>query len=135
MEVRRAIGAEAAAQAAVRRTDAQWMEIEGALQRIDDDVAAGKDGVAADLAFHRSITQASGNPFVTKTLEFLSQYLEAASRVTRANDARRADFSRQLREEHAAIAVPIPNRDPFASLNAPQVHILNAARRFSSPMP
>ncbi len=124
MELRRAIEAEAAAQAALRRTDAQWMEIEGALKRIDDDVAAGKDGVAADLAFHRSITQASGNPFVTKTLEFLSQYLETASR----------DFSRQLREEHAAIAVAIHNRDPFAARNAAEVHILNGARRLSEVM-
>jgi GntR family transcriptional repressor for pyruvate dehydrogenase complex len=134
MELRRAIEAEAAAQAALRRTDAQWMEIEGALKRIDDDVAAGKDGVEADLAFHLKIAQASGNPFVTKTLEFWSQYLESASRVTRANDARRADFSRQLREEHAAIAVAIHNRDPFAARNAAEAHMFNGARRLSEVM-
>ena len=131
LEIRRAIEAEAAAQAAVRRTGEQWAEIESSLRRIDGDVAAGKDGVAADLAFHRSVAQAAGNPFVDKTLGFLNQYLESAVRVTRANEARRPDFARQVREEHEAIAAAIYNRDPFAARNAVQTHLLNAARRLS----
>jgi GntR family transcriptional repressor for pyruvate dehydrogenase complex len=134
MELRRAIEAEAASQAALRHSDAQGLEIESALRRIDEEVAAGRDGVAADLAFHRSIAEASGNSFVVRTLEFLSQYLEWASRVTRANDARRADFSRQLREEHAAIARAIHNRDPFAARNAAEAHMFNGARRLSEVM-
>ena len=134
MELRRAIEAEAASEAALRRTDAQWKVIETALKRIDEDVAAGKDGVAADLAFHHSIAQASGNPFITNTLEFLSQYLETASRVTRANDARREDFSRQLRDEHTAIAMAIHKRDPFAARNAAESHMFNGARRLTEVM-
>jgi GntR family transcriptional regulator, transcriptional repressor for pyruvate dehydrogenase complex len=134
MELRRAIEAEAASQAALRRTDAQWRKIEAALKRIDEDVAAGKDGVAADMDFHRNIAQASGNPFITKTLGFLSQYLESARRVTRANDARRADFSRQLRQEHTTIAVAIHNRDPFAARNAAEAHMFNVAHRLSEVM-
>ena len=131
IELRRAIEGEAASQAALRRTNTQWLEIERALTQIDEDVAAGKDGVAADLAFHRTIAHASGNPFITKTLNFLSQYLETASRVTRANDARRVDFLRQLREEHAAIATAIHNRDPFAARNAAEAHMFNGARRLT----
>jgi len=131
MELRRGIEAEAAAQAALRRTEAQWQEIKAALQQIDDDVSAGADGVSADLTFHLNIARASGNPFITKTLKFLSQYLESASRVTRANDARRADFSQQLREEHAAIAVAIRNSDPFAARNAAEAHMFNGARRLT----
>jgi GntR family transcriptional repressor for pyruvate dehydrogenase complex len=134
IELRRAIEAESASQAALRRTDAQWAEIEAALKRIDEDAAAGDDGVAADLAFHRSIAQASGNPFITKTLEFLSQYLESASRITRANDARRIDFLRQVRDEHGAIAAAIHKRDPFAARNAAEAHMFNGARRLSEVM-
>ena len=131
IELRRAIEGEAASQAALKRTSAQMTEIENALKRIDKDDAAGKDGVAADLAFHSTIAAASGNPFIVKTLEFLSQYLETASRVTRANDARRADFLRQLREEHAAIATAIHKRDPFAARNAAEAHMFNGARRLT----
>ena len=135
IELRRAIEGEAASQAALKRTAAQMAEIEAALKRIDKDDAAGKDGVAADLAFHSTIAEASGNPFIVKTLEFLSQYLETASRVTRANDARRADFLRQLREEHAAIVAAIHNRDPFAARNAAEAHMFNGARRLSEVLP
>ena len=131
IELRRAIEAEAASQASLRRTSAQWKEIESALKQIDDHVASGKDGVAADLAFHRTIALASGNPFIVKTLEFLEQYLESASRVTRANDARRTDYLRQLREEHLAIATAIHNRDPFAARNAAEAHMFNGARRLT----
>src|ERR1700681_2456236 len=44
MELRRAIEAEAASQAALRHSDAQGLEIESALRRIDEEVAAGRDG-------------------------------------------------------------------------------------------
>lgn len=131
IDLRRAIEGEAASQAALKRTNAQMVEIENALKRIDKDDASGKDGVAADLSFHGTIAKASGNPFIVKTLDFLSQYLEKASRVTRANDARRADFLRQLREEHAAIATAIHNRDPFAARNAAEAHMFNGARRLT----
>lgn len=134
IELRRAIEAEAASQAALRHIGAQWTKIDAALKAIDEEVAAGEDGVAADLAFHGAIAQASGNPFIVKTLDFLSQYLETASRVTRANDARRADFVRQLREEHAAIASAIHNRDPFAARNAAEAHMFNGARRLSETL-
>jgi len=134
IELRRAIEGEAASQAALKRTNAQMMEIENALKRIDKVDAAGKDGVAADLAFHGMIAKASGNPFIVKTLDFLSQYLETASRVTRANDARRVDFLRQLREEHAAIATAIHKRDPFAARNAAEAHLFNGARRLTEAL-
>lgn len=135
MELRRPIESEAAAQAALRRTEAQWIEIESSLRQIDEDVAAGKDGVAADLAFHRSIARAAGNPYVIKTLAFLSQYLEAASRVARANDSTRLDYFHQMREEHAAIAAAIQAGDPFAARCAAESHLFNGARRLTSAMP
>ncbi|OXH81651.1 GntR family transcriptional regulator, partial [Burkholderia multivorans] len=64
----------------------------------------GRDGVAEDVAFHRTIAAVTGNPYFLKTLQFLNQYLEAGVKVTRRNEATREDFSRQVREEHAAIA-------------------------------
>ncbi|EHP40364.1 GntR family transcriptional regulator [Cupriavidus basilensis OR16] len=131
VELRRAIEAEVAAQAARDRTDASMMAIDAALARIDAEEAAGGDGVAADVAFHRTIAEATGNPFFLKTLAFLSQYLETATRVTRTNEARRADFSRQVREEHQAIVAAIRAGDALAARNAAETHMYNAARRLS----
>ena len=59
------------------------------------------------------------------------QYLEAATRVTRTNEARRADFTRQVREEHQAIVAAIRAGDALAARNAAQNHMYNAARRLS----
>lgn len=129
LAVRRAIEAEVAAEAALCRTDEDMEDIDAALAKIDDAVAEGRDGVAEDVAFHRTIASVTGNPYFLKTLSFLNQYLEAGVKVTRGNEATREDFSRQVREEHAAIADAIRARDPSAAGNAARAHMYNAARR------
>jgi GntR family transcriptional repressor for pyruvate dehydrogenase complex len=95
-------------------------------------VAAGGDGVTEDIAFHRAIAQATGNPYFLQTLEFLSQYLAAATRMTRANEARRVEFMRQVREEHSVIVDAIRQRDAVAARNAAAAHMFNAARRLAT---
>jgi GntR family transcriptional regulator, transcriptional repressor for pyruvate dehydrogenase complex len=132
VELRRAIESEAAALAAQRRSRSQLTEIETALHAIDNEVSAGGDGVDADVAFHRSIAQATGNPFFLKTINFLAQYLKAATRATRANEARRVEFMRQVREEHHAILGSIRERDAVSARNAAATHMFNAARRLAT---
>lgn len=131
LALRRAIEAEVAAEAAAHRSDADMMAIDAALAKIDAAVADGEDGVAEDIAFHRAIAVATGNPYFLKTLTFLNQYLEAGTIVTRRNEALREDFSRQVREEHAAIVAAIRAGDPTAARNAAQRHMFNAARRLA----
>ncbi|WP_426396225.1 FadR/GntR family transcriptional regulator [Ralstonia sp. R-29] len=131
IELRRALEAEGAAMAAQRRTDAQMVEIDAALDGIDAAVAAGGDGVAEDLRFHHAIAAASGNPFLVQALGFFSQYLEEAIGVTRSNEARREDFARQVRDEHRAMVEAIRARDALAARNAAQTHMFNAARRLA----
>lgn len=131
LAVRRAIEAEVAAEAARRCTDRDIAEIDAALANIDEAVAAGRDGVAEDVAFHRKIAAVTGNPYFIKTLNFLNQYLEAGVAMTRRNEATRDDFSRQVREEHAAIVDAIRARDPMAARNAALTHLYNAERRLS----
>jgi GntR family transcriptional repressor for pyruvate dehydrogenase complex len=131
LALRRAIESEVASEAALHRSDADMMSIDAALANIDAAVAEGQDGVAQDVAFHRAIAAATGNPYFLKTLTFLNQYLEAGTLVTRRNEALREDFSRQVREEHAAIAVAIRAGDPAAARAAAQAHMYNAARRLA----
>ncbi|PRE14110.1 FadR/GntR family transcriptional regulator [Burkholderia multivorans] len=131
LAVRRAIEAEVAAEAALRHSDEDMADIDDALRKIDEAVAEGRDGVAEDVAFHRTIAAVTGNPYFLKTLQFLNQYLEAGVKVTRRNEATREDFSRQVREEHAAIADAIRSRDPMSARNAARTHMYNAARRLA----
>jgi GntR family transcriptional regulator, transcriptional repressor for pyruvate dehydrogenase complex len=132
VELRRAIESETAALAAQRRSNEQLAEIEAAFRAIDTDVATGGDGVAADIGFHKAIAQASGNPYFLKTLEFLTQYLTAATRMTRANEARRVEFMRQVRDEHSVVVDAIRRQDAVAARNAAATHMFNAARRLAT---
>jgi GntR family transcriptional regulator, transcriptional repressor for pyruvate dehydrogenase complex len=132
VELRRAIETETAALAAQRRSNEQLAEIETAFRAIDTDVATGGDGVAADIDFHKAIARASGNPYFLKTLEFLTQYLRAATRMTRANEARRVEFMRQVRDEHSVIVDAIRRQDAVAARNAAAAHMFNAARRLAT---
>src|SRR6202012_1515622 len=131
LALRRAIEAEVASEAAMRRSDADMASIDAALARIDQAVTEGADGVAEDVAFHRAIAAATGTPYFLKTLTFLNQYLEAGTVVTRRNESLREDFSRQVREEHAAIAAAIRAGDSVAARHAAQTHMYNAARRLA----
>lgn len=132
IELRRAIESEIAALAAVRRSNAQLAAIETALDDLHRITSQGGDGVHADVIFHRCIAEATGNPFLLKTLRFLDQFLEAATAVTRANEALREDFSLQVREEHDAIAAAIRAGDATQAQAAAQMHMINAARRLKA---
>jgi GntR family transcriptional regulator, transcriptional repressor for pyruvate dehydrogenase complex len=129
VEVRRALESEIAALAAKRATRAQVSAMRSALRAIEAAGTAGRDGVDEDLAFHRAIATASGNPQFTRLLGFLEQYLREAMRVTRGNEARRADFMEQVRSEHQALLDAIAAGNEAAARRAAGDHMLHAARR------
>ena len=129
LELRRAIESEVAAAAAERRTQKQMAAIDKSLAAIDLADEAGSDGVREDVEFHRTIAVATGNPYFLKTLAFLHQYLEAAMKVTRHNEATHENFAEQVKEEHLAIIEAIRAKDPVAARLAAQIHMTNAARR------
>lgn len=135
VEVRRALEAEVAALAATRRTRADLQRIRQAIAALAKAVAAGGDGVEEDVAYHRAIADAAKNPFLISTLDYLRQFLRGATRVTRANEARRADFAAQVRDEHAAIAQAIEQADAVAARAAATRHMDNAVARIEQADP
>lgn len=135
VEVRRALEAEVAALAAQRRTAADIRRIRQAVKALDQAVQAGGNGVDEDVKFHRAIADAARNPFLLSTLEYLAQFLHGATRVTRANEARRADFADQVRNEHEAIVAAIVAGDTSKARQAAGRHMNNAIRRIESADP
>ncbi|HSW07654.1 FadR/GntR family transcriptional regulator [Aquabacterium sp.] len=129
VEVRRVLEGEIAALAAERATRAQLTALKQALAAIDAASAAGHDGVAEDLAFHRAIGEATGNPQFRSLLGFLEQYLREGMRITRGNEARRLDFMEAVRKEHRAIVDAIVARDPAAARRAALRHLQHSQRR------
>jgi len=134
-EVRRALEAEVAGLAAERRTSDDVLRVQQAIEALDAAVRAGGDGVNEDVLFHRAIADAARNPFLIGTLEYLSQFLRGATQVTRANEARRADFAREVAEEHQRIWRAIEAGDPLAARAAAAGHMDNAIRRIEQADP
>ena len=132
IELRRGLEADMAALAAERRTEVQNKHIKQALLAIDKAVAAGRDGVEEDLAFHAAISHATGNPLYTSLLQFLSQFIRAAIKVGRVHEAQRADFSGLLKAEHGAIAQAIARKDPSGARAAAWQHLENVAARINA---
>lgn len=135
VEVRRALEAEVAGLAALRRNHADIKRIRKAIALLDKAVETGGDGVDEDVQFHRAIAEAARNPFLIGTLEYLGQFLEGATRVTRANEARRADFARQVCDEHDLIANAIEAGDAAAARMAATQHMNNAVLRIEQADP
>jgi GntR family transcriptional repressor for pyruvate dehydrogenase complex len=129
VEVRRVLEGEIAALAAERATRAQLAEMRRSLKDIDAAASAGRDGVPEDLAFHRVIGEATGNPQFRLLLAFLEQYLREGMRITRGNEARRHDFMEAVRGEHRAIYEAIAARDPVAARRTALEHLVFSEQR------
>ena len=132
VELRRGLESEIAALAAERRSPAQLDEIRAALDAIETDVLAGGDGVDADMAFHRAIARATGNPHFLSLWDFLGQFLRGAMIVTRALEARRPDMGSQVLDEHHALAAAIAAGDAAAASAAARHHMVMASRRIAT---
>ncbi len=129
LELRRGIEAEMAALAAERRTAAEMTQIQQALRAIAAAVKEGGDGVQEDLAFHIAISRAAHNAHYTDLLGLLTRALHDAIRLTRTNEARRADLAAQVLAEHEAICEAIRSRDAAAARTAAFLHMHNTAAR------
>jgi GntR family transcriptional regulator, transcriptional repressor for pyruvate dehydrogenase complex len=129
VEVRRVLEGEIAALAAARATRPQVSSLRRALAALDEAVAAGRDGVDEDLSFHRAIGECTGNPQFAKLLGFLEQYLREGMRITRGNEARRADFMEAVRKEHRVIVEAIAAHDVAAARRAAMKHMTHSQRR------
>jgi GntR family transcriptional repressor for pyruvate dehydrogenase complex len=135
VEVRRALEAEVAALAAVRRSAVELKGIRRAMAALDEAVRAGGDGADEDVNYHRAIADAAHNPFLISTLDYLRQFLRGVTRVTRANEARRIDFARQVRNEHEAITRAIEKGDALQARRAATRHMDNAIGRIRQADP
>ncbi len=129
VELRRVIEGEMAALAAQRATRSQRAALRRALAAIDAATDGGQLGVEEDLAFHRAIGEATGNPQFLRLLGILEAYARDAMTVTKGYESMRADFMDQVRIEHRAILAAITTGDATAARRAAIEHHLNGEQR------
>ena len=127
-EVRVALEGDAARLAALRRTDEQLRKIEEAHQAFAESLAQGRMSAEADLAFHASIAEASGNDFYLGVLESIhdsiSGFMRLTLSLTRTGSRQRAQT---VLDEHATILAAIRAQDGEHARVAMQFHLPGAA--------
>jgi len=129
-EVRLALEAEAARLAALRRTDDDLQRIADAHAAFVRELEDGRVSPEADLAFHASIADASGNDFFPGVLESIHESISGFMRLTlsltRTGSRQRAQ---RVADEHGAILAAIREQDAERARVAMQFHLGQARHR------
>ena len=129
-EVRLALEAEAARLAALRRTGDQLRRIEQAHGAFVQALQKGEVSPAADLAFHASIAEASGNDYFLGLLESIHESISGFMRLTlsltRTGSRQRAQ---RVADEHEAILIAIREQDSERARVTMQFHLGQALHR------
>lgn len=125
-DIRQALEPLAAASAALRRSDEDISRIEAAWRRMGPPDQTRDGFTTADLAFHRAILDASGNPFLHSIGSVIETALAAAFALSApVDDPER--FALALRQ-HRAILDAIVARDADAASAAMTVVIIEGTR-------
>ncbi|NTJ43381.1 FadR family transcriptional regulator [Agrobacterium larrymoorei] len=127
-QLRMPLEIEAAGLAAVHRSPAQLKKLQAALERMRNTPEWEKDGVAADLDFHRTLAEATQNDYFLMFLGFIAERISSAINIAFS----RAVFGEILDvtiAEHVAIYEAVAKGDAVAARQAMRAHLLGAARR------
>lgn len=132
MELRLAVEVEAAALAAERASRRKIAEIRSAWRAIDQALRRDEAGVPQDVAFHRTIAEATGNRQFPRFLEFLGGHVIPRSSVRIAGETpteRRAYYDR-FQHEHGRIVAGISAQDPTEARRAMREHLTRSLERY-----
>lgn len=130
IELLMAVESAATALAAERRSAEQLAAIERQLHSIQKAFDDGRAGVEEDLAFHREIVDASGNPHFREMSDFLESHVRNFIRKARASSLRNALLA-DVQREHVAIFNAIADGNPQEARRAAEEHLRGAANRLA----
>lgn len=131
VELLMAVESRATAYAAVRRSDEDLAHIQAQLDAMQVAIDRGDPGVDEDVAFHRAIVEATGNPFFRDLSDFLDRRVRTFIRAARSNTARMQGLTQAVQREHQAIFDAVAGGDPDKAQAAAETHLKNAAARLT----
>lgn len=126
-----AVESTASGYAAERRSAKQLKVIQQTVIDMQEAIETGGTGVEEDIAFHRAIVEATGNPVFVDMLNFLDSRVRSFIRTARLNSSRVDGLLQQVGDEHAAILEAIQRKDKYAASKAAADHLNNALERLS----
>ena len=132
MELRLGVEIESAGIAAERASKLQLRAIAAALNAIEEASAAGRSAVDEDLAFHRAIADATGNPEFPRFLQFIGRHLiprRTVSGLPERMGGQKA-YLALIQEEHRRIFEAIRDRNSGAAREAMRRHLTRSLERY-----
>ena len=134
LELRMAVEVHAAGLAAIRRSWSQEERIWNAAEQMRRAVAAGTPTESLDLAFHRTIAEASNNPAFVAFFNLLGHaVIPSTSLVSRLESERvRKQYLNRCESEHFAIVEAISRNDANSARCAMEAHLIVSQDRFKN---
>jgi GntR family transcriptional repressor for pyruvate dehydrogenase complex len=132
MELRLGVEIESAGLAAERASRHQVKAIAAALEAIEGAADEGRAAVDEDLAFHRAIAEATGNPEFPRFLQFIGRHLiprRTVSGLPERMGGERA-YLALIQEEHRRIYHAIESRDARGAREAMRRHLTRSLERY-----
>lgn len=131
LELRIGLETEAAAIAAMRRTQHNLDEMRAALDAFAAALAEGRDAVGPDFQFHLEVARATQNPHFAELMGTLGSMIIPRARLgalPEASEAQR-NYLQRANAEHENIYDAIVNQDPEAARAAMRTHLANSRER------
>lgn len=126
-ELRSLVEQNCAALAAERRTVADLREMKRALKKMVSEQKKGALGLEADIAFHRSIANATGNPILARFADFVGKHTREYLQVVRLSALKSSHRLNDVEREHIEIIEAIESRKPDAARKAVLRHLENGS--------
>jgi DNA-binding FadR family transcriptional regulator len=134
-ELRMGVEVQAASLAAERRTARDLSLMAKCLKAMEPARKPFGEALAADLAFHRTIAEATRNPLIVGFMEFLQPHLQEAIALARTTSARRPDTEADAHKEHLDIYEAIAAKDPRRARRAVRLVLNGSLKRLSDATP
>lgn len=134
-ELRRLIEVEAASLAAQRRDAQSLAVIEAAHEAMTWAAQSGKNAPEIDMAFHRAISAATGNPHLLGLVDFIAGQLQSLFAQAWVNSALYAGGAFHAHGEHALLVAAIREGDAVGARAAATAHLDAAEKRLSRSGP
>ncbi len=131
MELRVSLETEAAALAALRRTDDDIAKMHAAVALFAKQVSLGSNAVPMDVEFHQQVAKATRNRYFEEVYRFMGRGTIPRSRINTAQFAAqgRETYLSQSNKEHQEILDCIIRKDPEGARTAMRKHLFNSRER------
>ncbi len=131
LELRISLETEAAGLAALRRSEAQLVQMQSALDEFQSALGQDSDAVPSDFAFHMEVARATHNRHFADLMGYLGTMVIPRARLNTAQTAPegRLNYLQKVHAEHESILSAIRHHDTEAARAAMRTHLSNSRER------